>query len=103
MNFAQPRNINTSSFRKLKEKEEQERAKIKARRTAKQFKNALVKALIAALLFPAGLPWRDAINTTIKSYYPLRKDAVSLKFIYATFLTIGTVFLSIFVFKKDAI
>jgi uncharacterized membrane protein YcfT len=63
-------------------------------------KKELIKSLIAAMFFISTLAWRDAVNMTIDSYYPLEKDAITLKFLYAMALTIVAVLCSVFILKE---
>lgn len=47
----------------------------------------------AALGLVAGLAWNDAITTLINKLFPLAKDAVPMKFVYAILITIVVVIL----------
>jgi len=65
-------------FRKL----EEEKRKIET-----AFKNQLGTILIAAFAFVAGLSWREVINSLMEYLFPIDKDTVLAKFIYAVVLT----------------
>jgi len=46
-----------------------------------------------ALGFVAGLAWNEAITTMIDNLFPLSKDTVTVKFIYAALVTVLVVIL----------
>ncbi len=53
----------------------------------------------------AGLAWNDAIKAFIEAYFPMQKDTMKAKFIYAAVITTLVVFISLYLarlFKKDA-
>lgn len=52
-----------------------------------------VDYLVAALGLIAGLAWNDAIKTLIDYFFPLSKDTLFAKFIYALFITFVVVIL----------
>jgi len=60
--------------------------------------------IFAALGLVAGLAWNDAIKTTIEYLFPLNKDGLWAKFLYAIIVTIIVVatvyFISKFFVKK---
>jgi hypothetical protein len=47
----------------------------------------------AALGLVAGLAWNDAITALINKLFPLAKDAVPMKFVYAILVTVAVVIL----------
>jgi len=60
--------------------------------------------IIAGLGFVAGLAWNDAIKTGIEQLFPLSRNAVAVKFLYAFAVTVVVVFISsclVRLFKKD--
>jgi len=65
-------------FRKL----EEEKRKIEA-----TFKSQLGTILIAAFAFVAGLSWREVINSLMDYLFPLSKDTILAKFLYAIVVT----------------
>jgi C4-dicarboxylate transporter len=65
-------------FRKL----EEEKRKIES-----TFKNQLETILLAAFAFVAGLSWREVINSVIDYVFPLNKDTIVAKFLYAIVVT----------------
>lgn len=101
MSFVQPKNI--THIKRITEEETKAKLKEQARLTSIKIKKELLKAVVAALFFIATLAWRDAINITIDNYYPLKKDAISMKYFYATILTLSAVLITVFVLKEDKI
>jgi len=65
-------------FRKL----EEEKRKIES-----TFKSQLETILLAAFAFVAGLSWREVINSVIDYLFPLEKDTILAKFLYAIVVT----------------
>lgn len=59
--------------------------------------------LLAALGFVAGLAWNDAIKTLIDYFFPLSKDSILAKFIYAVFITFVVVIFGNYLIKKEGI
>jgi hypothetical protein len=47
----------------------------------------------AALGFVAGLAWNEAIAAAIDALFPLSKDSVGIKFLYAVVVTVAVVIL----------
>ena len=47
----------------------------------------------AALGLVAGLAWNDAVTTLINKLFPLSKDTVVMKFVYAIVVTIAVIIL----------
>jgi len=65
-------------FRKL----EEEKRKIES-----TFKSQLETILLAAFAFVAGLSWREVINSLMDYLFPLSKDTILAKFLYAIVVT----------------
>jgi uncharacterized membrane protein len=60
--------------------------------------------IITSFGLVAGLAWNDAIKTFIEAFFPLQKDSMKAKFIYAVVITAVVVFISLYVsrfFKKE--
>ena len=60
--------------------------------------------IVASFGLVAGLAWNEAIKATIESLFPLQKDTLKAKFIYAIAITIVVVFVSLYFsrfFKKE--
>jgi hypothetical protein len=100
MSFVRPKNI--THIKRLTEEETKAKLKEQAKLASIKIKKELIKALIAALLFIGSMAWRDAITATIDSYYPLSKDNISMKYFFATMLTLTAVIFTVFIFKEDA-
>jgi hypothetical protein len=56
--------------------------------------------ILAALGFVVGLSWNDAIRSFIEHLFPLNKDSVFIKFIYALIVTVLIVVATIIMTKK---
>ena len=61
--------------------------------------------IMAGLGFVAGLALNDAIKTAIETLFPLQRDFIWAKFLYAAVITlvivVGSIFLARFMGKKD--
>ncbi|HMP28074.1 MAG TPA: DUF5654 family protein [Saprospiraceae bacterium] len=55
---------------------------------------------LGGLTLVLGLSWNEAITTAINQYYPLNRNGVTAKFIYAIALTLFVILLSRYVFKS---
>ena len=56
--------------------------------------------VLAAFGFVVGLAWNDAVKTFIEYLFPLNKDNVLIKFIYAFIVTFLVVAITIIMTKK---
>ena len=56
--------------------------------------------ILAALGFVVGLAWNDAIKTLIESLFPLDKDGIFAKFIYALLVTLVIVVATIILTRR---
>lgn len=59
----------------------------------KELKSKTFGYISAALGLVAGLAWNDAIKYAIESLFPLSKDTIVIKFLYAVVVTIAVVIL----------
>ncbi|MBI4137353.1 hypothetical protein HY469_04790 [Candidatus Roizmanbacteria bacterium] len=60
--------------------------------------------IVAAFGVVAGLAWNDAVNSLINFLFPLSRDTVYAKFIYAILITVILVMLTVYIsrlFAKD--
>ena len=64
-----------------------------------EFSAKMVGFIVGALSLVAGLAWNDAIKALIEYVFPLQKDGVSAKFIYAIVISLVVVLLSIFLVR----
>ena len=60
----------------------------------KEVRERTLAYVVAALGLVAGLAWNEAINTLIAQYFPLSKDTLIAKFVYAAAITIIVVTVS---------
>ena len=57
--------------------------------------------ILAAFGFVVALAWNDAIKTFIEYLFPLNKDSIFAKFIYAMLITIAIVILTIILTRRN--
>jgi len=70
----------------------------------KEVGEKIVTYLTAAIGLVAGLAWNDAIKALIEFLFPLQKNTLLAKFIYAVILTIILVIITMYLvrlFKND--
>ncbi|MEK7500923.1 MAG: DUF5654 family protein [Patescibacteria group bacterium] len=60
----------------------------------KEVRERTLAYVVAALGLVAGLAWNEAINTLIAQFFPLSKDTLIAKFVYAGVITIIVVTVS---------
>ncbi len=73
--------------------------KEKSPKIRQEIKEKLTTYLTAAFGFVAGLAWNDAIKGLIDAIFPIGTGSILAKFIYAIFVTILIVILSIYLVK----
>lgn len=88
-----------NTFKKLQEikKETQE--------IQKEIRKRTVSYILAALAFITGLAWNEFVKALIEYLFPLARDTLWTKFIYAVFLTLVVVLVSVYlarIFKVKA-
>ena len=81
----------TNKFKKIKEEE---------LRIRKEVKEKTMGYILAALGFIVGLAWNDAIRTSIEYFFPLNKDSILAKLIYAFLLTFIVVLATVYFVKS---
>ncbi len=59
----------------------------------KELKGKTIGYISGALGLVAGLAWNDAISNMIDTLFPLSKDSIGIKFLYAVIVTIAVVIL----------
>lgn len=64
-----------------------------------EFSDKMVGFIVGALSLVAGLAWNDAIKALIEYVFPLQKDGISAKFIYAIVISLVVVMISIFLVR----
>lgn len=55
--------------------------------------------IVASFGLVAGLAWNEAIKAMIESLFPLQKDTLKAKFVYAIAITVVVVFVSLYFSK----
>ena len=80
-----------NKFKKIKEEE---------LRIRKEVKEKTMGYILAALGFIVGLAWNDAIRTSIEYFFPLNKDSILAKLIYAFLLTFIVVLATVYFVKS---
>lgn len=72
------------------------------RRINREIREKTAGYILAALGFVVGLAWNDAIKTLIDNIFPIDKNGISAKFIYALIVTIIIVVAAILLTKSSA-
>lgn len=62
----------------------------------KEARKQTITYIVAAFGLVAGLAWNDAIKALIEYWFPLNKDSVSAKFIYALLITVVLVIITMY-------
>jgi len=73
--------------------------KIKAKEIKKEIRQKISGYILAAFGFVAALAWNDAIKSLIEYFFPLNKNTVLPKFVYAVLITVVIVIISIYLTK----
>ncbi len=82
----------SSQFKKMAEKQKKVGLEVKER---------TMGYILAALGFVVALAWNDAIKTFIETLFPLDKNSLWAKFIYALLVTLIIVLATILLTKKS--
>jgi hypothetical protein len=80
-----------SSFKKIAEEQ---------KKIGLQVREKTMGYILAALGFVVALAWNDAIKTFIEYVFPLNKNSIFIKFIYALVMTVLIVVATILLTKK---
>ena len=80
-------------------KEIKEKIKKGATNLNREIKKKVAGYITAAFGLVAGLAWNDAIKSLIDYFFPLEKNGLWAKIIYAILITLVLVIVSIFVVK----
>ncbi len=75
------------------------RLKEQSLRLKKEVKSKIATYLGAAFGFVAGLAWNDAIKALIDYFFPISKNTLLAKFIYAILVTLIVVLISVYLVK----
>ncbi len=65
----------------------------------KEFRERISGYIIGAFGLVASLAWNDAISSLIEKFFPLGKDTVIAKFIYALVMTVILVVVAVYLVK----
>lgn len=71
----------------------------------KEIREKTLGYIITSFGLVAGLAWNDAIKVAIEEFFPLKKDGLRAKFIYAIAITAVVVIISMYlshIFKKGS-
>jgi len=79
------------SFKKIKEEQQ---------RLGKEVKEKTMGYILAALGFVVGLAWNDAIKSVIEYIFPLDKNSIWAKLIYALLVTVIVVLATAYFVKS---
>lgn len=64
-----------------------------------EIRNKILGYVVASFGLVAGLAWNEAIKAFIEAFFPVQKDTLYAKFIYAFLVTIALVFISLYLTK----
>lgn len=65
----------------------------------KEVRSKITGYMVTAFSLVAGLAWNDAIKSFIEYYFPLEKNSLMAKFIYAVAITIFVVLVSVYIVR----
>jgi len=65
----------------------------------KEIREKTVGYIVAGFSVVAGFAWNDAIKAFIEEYFPLSRDTMKAKFVYAVLITAGVVIVSVYLMK----
>jgi len=69
--------------------------KNKTKEVGKEFRQKMISYILAAFGLVAALAWNDTIKSLIEHLFPLEKNNILIKFIYALIITFVIVIISI--------
>lgn len=76
-----------------------EKLKEKSAELKKEFQKKVIGYILAAFGLVAGLAWNEAIRSLIDYLFPLSKNSLLAKFIYAFFVTLAVVLAAAYLSK----
>lgn len=65
----------------------------------KEIREKTVSYIVAGFSVVAGFAWNDAIKAFIEEYFPLSRDTMKAKFVYAALITVVLVIVSVYLMK----
>lgn len=75
------------------------RVKEEGKRLKREVREKTVGYILGALGLVAGLAWNDAIKALIDQIFPLSKDTVIAKFVYAAIITVVIVIATVYIVR----
>jgi len=77
---------------------------IKERQVAfrEEFRKQVSAYILAGFGLVVGLAWNEAIKSFIEYLFPLAKDTLLARFIYAALITVFVVFISVYILKPSS-
>jgi hypothetical protein len=75
------------------------RIKERSREFKQEVRERTLGYIIASFGLVAGLAWNEAIKALIEAFFPLQKDTLKAKFVYAIIITLIVVFVSLYFTK----
>jgi len=76
-----------------------DKIKNRSKEIKREIRQKISGYILAAFGLVAALAWNDAIKSLIEYFFPLNKNTVLLKFIYAVLITFIIVIISIYLTK----
>lgn len=80
-------------------KKEFEKIKKESQEIQKEIRKKTVNYILAALGLIAGLAWNEFVKALIEHLFPLGKDTLWVKFVYALILTFIVVLVSVYLVR----
>lgn len=75
------------------------RVKEEGKRLKREVREKTVGYILGALGLVAGLAWNDAIKALIDQIFPLSKDTIIAKFVYAAIITVVIVIATVYIVR----
>ena len=82
-------------------KQKFEKIKKEQEKLGKEIKDKTMGYILAALGFVVGLAWNDAIKAVIEYFFPLDKNSIFAKLMYAFLVTIIIVIATVYFMKSN--
>lgn len=78
-----------------------ERMALEAKKTSRAVWTKAITYILAGLGLVVGLAWNDAVQALVAAIFPLEKNSIVAKFIYASVITIVLVVISMRLAKEE--